>query len=194
MAKQPKTTEIKFRVLDVDGVNEDGMSRQEILYDLAGNDPKDNHLQYHRGDFLENGHQVIDVMVNDRKIGEIDDEDYIVYQESIPNARGGFVKIYQEENEDGTIHCTCDSFMIVPYLNSETSKAALRKRKKISTAILIVLFFGFGIVIVFKGDFGPLVFTLVGSGILFYYVFIRDPRKDDAGYQFMSTGKRKKHF
>ena len=192
MARQPKITEIKFPVTKVDGINEDGRSRQDILSDLDLNDQKANILQYHRAELLENGHQVIEVMVNDMKVGEIDDADYILYQESIPNARGGRVAIYQEEYEDGTIHYTCDSYLIVPYINSETEKSNLRKRKQVIVVALCAVMLVFGIVNVFKGDFGPLVFVLVASFVLVYLAFIRDPKKDDSTYQFIKTGKKKK--
>lgn len=193
MALKPKFSEEKFRVTLVDGVNEDGKKRQELLEEFSDNASSDNILQFHRANQVrDNGHQVIDIMVNDQKIGELDDDDYIRYGEHIHSARKGRIQIYEEELEDGNISFTCDAYITIPYVNSEEEKAKIRKRTQVIYVILIAIFMFYGIKGVIQGSFMSLVFAILISGAFVYFGFIRDPHKGDAAYQFVATGKKKK--
>lgn len=194
MALKPKFSEERFVVSLVDGVNEDGTKRQELLAKYSENLSTDNYVQFHRANKIheDSKHQVIEIMVNDTKVGELDDEDYIRYEEYIHSARKGRVQIFTEEMEDGSIYYTCSAFITIPYVNSEEEKAKIRKRKQVVYILLIILFMFYGVKGVLEGNFFSLIFAIILSAAFFYFGFIRDPHKGDAAYQFIATGKKKK--
>lgn len=194
MALKPKFSEEKFVIVGIDGSNEDGTKRQDLLAKFSENISTDNLLQFRRVERIneKSKHQVIEITINDQIVGELDDEDYIRYEEHIHSARKGRVQIFTEEMEDGSIHYTCNAYITIPYVNSEEEKASIRKRKQVVFVMLILMFMAYGVKEAIGGAFRMLIFAVLISAAFYYFGFIRDPHKDDAAYQFIATGKKKK--
>ncbi|MBQ2304656.1 MAG: hypothetical protein II181_01005 [Firmicutes bacterium] len=177
-----------FKVIRTDQNNEDGTPRQKLLrkFQLRGEDE----ATFNRGPIREDNTQLIEVMVNGEKLGELADEDYRRYNAMIRVAKDARVQIYEEEQEDGTITYTADAVLVVPYIVSKESRDDLQGRKRMAIGVMGIVFLATSIWLFVKGD---IKFGLLGLAIaagMAYWGFIRKPSKDDVVLKYIETGKK----
>lgn len=181
-------TKEKFEIIGVDGFNEDGSSRQEILKQALY--AYDDELTFNRGPVREDNHQLIEAMIKGKKVGELDDEDYRRYNAMIRVAKDARIQIYEEEREDGTHHFTADAVIVVPFVVSRESRIELRNRKRAAIGAMSILFLITAVWLFFKGDFKFGLLGLAIAAVMAWWGFIRKPEKDDVVMKYIETGKK----
>lgn len=186
---QKKTVKVEFEVHGVDEFNEDGTARQKILEELSQEIRVP--VTFNRGEIKENHAQLVEVLVEGKKIGEISDDDYIRYNTSIGSARDAFLWIYEEQDEDGNSHYTAYAVIVVPYAVSMEARENLYKRKKKALIVCLVVFAAATVWSFIQKDWfsaGIGVLITLGFG---YWTFVRRPEQDDEVLYFFKTGHKK---
>lgn len=189
MLNTAKYVKVKFEIQGVDQTNDDGISRQNIL----ANASRRNAVQFNFnrvGKADENQHQIIEAVVDGKKIGEISDDDYIRYQTNIKIARDVRVQIYQEEMDDGDIYYTADAVIIIPYSHSEESRMKFARRRKITLIVMGAIIIILSVIQLFQANIGVGIFGLTMGGLMEYWGIFRKPEKDDKVLYYLRTGKR----
>ena len=187
MAQRQYIKEI-FPVVGTDLNNDDGTSRQKLLkkFSLTGVDE----VTFNRGPVRDDNTQLVEVMVQGQKVGEIKDEDYRRYNAMIRVAKDARIQIYEEEQEDGSIVYTADAAVVVPYIVSKESRVELKERKRKAIGAVSIVFLLTAIYLFVQGDIKFGILGLVIAAGMAYWGFIRKPEKDDVVLNYIETGKK----
>lgn len=181
-------TKEKFEIIGINDLNEDGISRQALLKKFLYTD--EDEVTFNRGPVREDNHQLVEVMVKGKKVGELSDDDYRRYNAMIRVAKDARIQIYEEELEDGTSIFTAEAVLIVPYAVSVESRKAINDRKKIAIGTMSIVFFALAVWLLIKGEFKSAILGVIIAGVMAWWGFIRKPEKDDVVMQFIETGKK----
>ena len=187
MAQRQYIKEI-FPVVGTDLNNDDGTSRQKLLkkFSLTGVDE----VTFNRGPIREDNTQLVEVMVQGQKVGELKDEDYRRYNAMIRVAKDARIQIYEEEQEGGDVVYTADAAVVVPYIMSKESRVELKERKRKAIGAVSIVFLLTAIYLFFQGDIKFGILGLVIAAGMAYWGFIRKPEKDDVVLNYIETGKK----
>lgn len=188
MAKN-KLVKVVFDLINTDKANADGESRQDILAELSAE--YYHEITFNRCEVTENGHQRIEVTVNGKVVAELNDADYIRYNTNINSAKSANLFISEEEAEDGSVIYGCSAILMVPELVSEEGREKLYKRKQKIILAMMAMFVISTIAAVIHKDFLSVIVGCFALVLLFYWGFIRDPKKSDKVLRFLRTGRRK---
>lgn len=182
-----KLTNVTFEIVKENAVNEDGEARQDILKQAYYDG--DSQITFNRGKVRSNGNQIIEVILNEKKVGELKDSDYIKYQTSIASAQEAFIRIYEQESKEGDYYIA-DAVITMPYNLTIEGRMAYQKRKKLVLLAMMAVFALSIIYSLLNGDMKTVIMGVAGEIVLAYWVFIRDPKKDDRVLRYLKTGRR----
>ena len=184
MAKNKGEQRLRLRITELDGVNENGKSRQSILkhYFKLYEEPELSFgMPVGQGGDAYNPEAPVAILANGEVVGFLDERDRVAFEDNVDRAIRGYIYIEEEDEEAGIY--TAQAVIVVDHIVTEAEK---RKNEITRLTVIWTAVIGLLIVTVYnliKGYWMETGLSVILLAFVFYIGVIRKPPKKKSFYQ-----------
>lgn len=176
---------LEFQVVKSDFENKDGCKRQEILRAVFESEDTETTFKIQETD--KHGKNIYSVMADNRKIGEISEDDREVFELNIQNGTAAELDLHESLNEKGERVYTAKAILCVPHIVLPNIEERVKKRGY-AVMFAVILLAVNAVIGALRSDWVGVILSAAAAIGIYYWAFIK---KSGKIYDYIFKKERK---